>query len=144
MMAVLLSIAAVLSGCGKSQPTPVAETARDRKGGETEAEKCRKKLAGAIRRLAPETYSLQPDPERSVNGLNGWIASCAGPDLEALQLSDEAQQMLEQNPRATAPRFTGADGVYIRDCLLLRELTTNLEEREAQKMNQLGGRNPTR
>ncbi|MEQ9411030.1 MAG: tetratricopeptide repeat protein [Fuerstiella sp.] len=123
----LLMAAAAVSGC--SRPAPPA----DSKGpeatavnAETEGEKCRKKLAAAIRRLDPQSLSLQENPERSINGLNAWIASCAADDMAELTVSEATLKMLDDNPRVTAGRFTVADANYIRDCLLLRDLTTSV------------------
>lgn len=93
---------------------------------ETTGEKCRKKLAAAIRRLNPESLALQASPERSINGLNAWIASCAADQLDALQVGEETLGLLDSNARVTAGRFTANDASYIRDCLLLRDLTTAL------------------
>ena len=90
---------------------------------ETEAERCRKKLAAAIRRLAPEALALQDNPERSINGLNSWISTCAVDELESLQLGEPTLVMIGKSARATAGRYTANDGAYIRDCLLLRSLS---------------------
>lgn len=116
------------AGCSESEPQP-AESEKDSSGGITEAEKCRDKLAAGIRRLNPSTFALQANPERSVNGLNAWLANCGADEIKELRLDDAAIQRIGDSARATALRFTPNDGTYIRDCLLLRDLTTAISEK---------------
>lgn len=126
----ILSCVLTLAGCNGSAPDvkPDATTQAD-KNQETEGEKCRKKLAAAIQRVTPEDLVLQSRPERAVNGLNAWIASCASEELKELEVSENALKLVGSNPRATARRFTANDAGYLRDCLLLRDLSTAIWER---------------
>lgn len=113
-------------------------------GGETEAEACRKKLSGAIRRLDAERMALQSDPERSINGLNAWIASCASDEVSDRELDQAALKMLNSNPRALARRYTGADATLIRDAFLLRDLTAALAASRSEETADAVGRETAR
>lgn len=127
---VALAIACTtLLGCNSSSTTEPVETSSKKANKETEAERCRKKLAAAIRRLEPEVIALQDNPERSINSLNSWIASCGKEQVEKLALSDEATAMIGDSARANARRFAANDAFYIRDCLLLRDLTNAIYTR---------------
>ncbi|MEZ6132886.1 MAG: hypothetical protein R3C59_29810 [Planctomycetaceae bacterium] len=133
LTAAVLIICVWFSGCsGSSAPDPAVDNSTNSAttSGETEAEKCRNKLSGAMRRLEPERMDLHADPERAITGLNAWIASCARDEVEALKLDDAALALLNSNPRALAGRYTGVDATYIRDALLLRDLTAALTTRQ--------------
>ncbi|GAB5443299.1 MAG: hypothetical protein Fues2KO_36480 [Fuerstiella sp.] len=123
----------VLSGCTRSSdPVPSStQNSSTTRGGsaETEGEKCRKRLAAAIRRVAPETLSFQARPERAINGLNAWISSCEGDALNSLEIGQTTAQLVNDNPRTTAGRFTANDANYIRDCILLRDLSNSIWQR---------------
>ena len=106
---------------GESQPTGAAT--------ETQGEKCRKKLTAAIRRVDPESLSFQANPERAINGLNAWLASCARDELAGIEPGEATLSLVGDNPRTTARRFTANDSTYIRDCLLLKDLTTAIWSR---------------
>ena len=141
----LLTSLVVVVGCRKNSETDnttVVTTGQN--GGETQAETCRKKLAAAIRRLEPERLALQSNPERSINGLNAWIASCVATEVEALKLSEGARALLSSNPRATARRYTGADANYVRDTMMLRDLTAALSARQTGDDESAGERDRTR
>ncbi|MCP4787945.1 MAG: hypothetical protein GY903_30405 [Fuerstiella sp.] len=119
-------------GCGGSKSQPVSGgTDAKRQGQETDAEKCRKRLSAAIRRFEPESFSLQSNPERTVNGLNSWIKSCGADEMRGMKLDDSALQMLDANAQrlASAGIYTASDAAYIRDCWVLRELTRSIVER---------------
>lgn len=123
----------LVSGCNRSAPPPAGTSsesrARQASTAETEGEKCRKRLAAAIRRVTPETLSFQARPERAINGLNAWISSCEADQLNALNIGDATRELVGDNPRTTAGRFTANDASYIRDCILLRDLTNSIWER---------------
>jgi hypothetical protein len=128
-----LSVAMFVAGCSSSVPDapgPTTDTGQ-RKGGETDTEKCRRKLATAIQRLTPERMATQDDPERSVNGLNAWIASCASDQAEAMKTSDETLSLLNNSARVTAGRFSGVDALYVRDSLMMRDLYQSLSRQFA-------------
>lgn len=124
---------AVLSGCTRSSDpvTSSTQNSSTTRGGsaETEGEKCRKRLAAAIRRVAPETLSFQARPERAINGLNAWISSCEADALNSLEIGQTTAQLVNDNPRTTAGRFTANDANYIRDCILLRDLSNSIWQR---------------
>ena len=128
-LGVLLLCGALLSGCSSTTPEEDTSTTAAENTGETDAERCRKKLAAAIQRVKPGTLMLQDKPERAINGLNAWIASCAKDELEELTVTDEVLSLTGDSPRVSARRFTVNDAAYIRDCLLLRDLTNAIWER---------------
>lgn len=125
-----LVLAAFLSGCGAEKAAEDArQEAKKAQDQLTEAEKCRRKMAAAMSRLSPERVALAADPERSVNGLNSWVASCGTEEIGGYELDQRAIELLNQNPRVTAKRFTESDGYYIRDSLLLRNLSDAIVSR---------------
>lgn len=119
----------VVSGCGGNKPAKESATETQSRTQETDAERCRKKLAGAIQRVKPGTLMLQDKPERAINGLNAWIASCAKEELEELSVPADVTELVGESARVSARRFTVNDAAYIRDCLLLRDLTDAICER---------------
>ena len=122
-------VIALVAGCNNSTaPTPGKSPAQP-KNVETEGEKCRDRLAAAIRRVHPETLSLQDKPERAINGLNAWIATCASEKMDELKVGDATLKLVDSNPRTTAGRFTANDAAYIRDCIMLRDLSNAIWER---------------
>ena len=137
---VLVGVTILTAGCTESQDDATKPTTVNQKDSteETAAERCRKKLSAAIRRLDPQTVASQDDPERSINGLNAWISSCAADQVGTLALNDSALSMIGNSPRATASRYTANDGAYIRDCLLLRKLTDAISARSAEKSGSTG------
>lgn len=125
LLAVTMFVAA---GCSAEKPAEgPADTAE--KTGETDAERSRKKLAAAIQRVKPDALMLQDKPERAINGLNSWIASFAKQELEELEVPAEVTALTGDSARVTARRFTVNDAAYIRDCLLLRDLTDAISKR---------------
>ncbi|MEP3482041.1 MAG: transglutaminase domain-containing protein [Fuerstiella sp.] len=79
-----------------------------------------------MNRLSAERVSTQTDADRGVSALNSWVASCGAEQITDVQLDESAMIMLNNNPRVTAQRFTGSDGFYVRDCLLLRDLSNKI------------------
>ncbi len=126
-----LMCGAAFIGCDNAveeSATESSATSSTAAGQETEAERCRKKLAGAIRRLDPENFDTLSRRDRAVNGLNAWLTSCAADDVEALKVSDATLQMLDPDARrqVTAGRYTSSDAFTIRDALLMRKLSDAL------------------
>lgn len=128
----LLAIAALFiaatTGCGSDAPKPNEGTVKA-KSDETSlsnAEQCRRKLSAAMSRLAAERVASAADADRGVSGLNSWVASCGATEITEAKLDDAAMKRLNNNPRVTAQRFTGSDGFYVRDCLLLRDLSDEI------------------
>lgn len=136
--AFFLSLCLATAGCsGSREATESTESAGTPDSQtETAAERCRKKLAAAIRRLDPETVALQEDPERSINGLNAWISSCAKDEVAAIELSEATLAMVGDSARATAGRYTANDGAYIRDCIVLRNLTEAISEHSGASLEE--------
>ncbi|MCR9198616.1 MAG: tetratricopeptide repeat protein [Planctomycetaceae bacterium] len=132
---ILLGISLLLpSGCSSEKPAEDQPNTTE-KTGETDGERCRKKLAAAIQRVQPGNLMLQDKPERAINGLNAWIASCAKQELEELTVPAEVITLTGESARVSARRFTVNDAAYIRDCLLLRDLTDAICRRvESEKM----------
>ena len=126
----LLLLAISVVGCGGQESQPVSKTT-DTRAQETVRERCRKRLAAAIRRFEPEVFSLQANPEKTVSGLNSWIKSCGAVQMREMKLDDSALQMLDANAQrfASAGIYTASDAAYLRDCWVLRELTRSLVER---------------
>lgn len=122
-------VGTLLPGCSKTNDaSQQAEQQADQKAKsqETEAERCRTKLAAAIVRVTPAELALQDRPERSINGLNAWIASCAADEVDELNLSEATIALIGDSVRVTSRRFTVNDAGFIRDCLLLRDLGNSL------------------
>ena len=114
----------LIPGCSKSETTAEPSSRKeDTSKKETEAERCRKKLAGAIQRVTPAVLAFQDKPERSINSLNAWIASCAADEIEDLTIPEATLELIGDSARASSRRFTVSDAKYIRDCLLLRDLS---------------------
>lgn len=119
-----------IAGCGSGDTKPdtgkLAESPGSKSNTLAAAEQCRNKLAAAISRLSAERFSSAVDAERSVSGLNSWVASCSAAEFSEAVLDEQSLELLNDNPRVTAQRFTGSDGYYIRDCLLLRDLSDEI------------------
>lgn len=123
LFGILLGVSLLLlSGCSGEKPAEERPSTTENTG-ETDGERCRKKLAAAIQRVKPGNLMLQDKPERAINGLNAWIASCAKQELEELTVPAEVAALTGESARVSARRFTVNDAAYIRDCLLLRDLT---------------------
>lgn len=135
---ILLCLGFLLPGCG-SQPEPTDNTTQKVSAGETEAEKCRARLASAIARLQPAEFATLSNKERAVNGLNAWLASCAASRLESLKLTEDALAMLSSDAQrlVSAGRYTANDASYVSDCLLLRTLGEELASRSNEVGNDL-------
>lgn len=125
----LCLVSLVVQGCSKAKESPQSaenQANSELNSQETATERCRKKLAAAIVRVAPASLAMQDRPERAINGLNSWIASCAAEEVDELELSDATIAMIGDSARASSRRFTVNDARYIRDCLLLRDLSNAL------------------
>lgn len=134
-----LLFSAVFVGCDRSAPT-TNSTGNDSKAKnqETESEKCRKKLAAAITRVQPQELAFASQPERAINGLNAWISTCGAEELGEFTIGEETLKLVDSNPRATAKRFTANDASYLRDCLLLRDLSGAVWARNPAETNSVG------
>ncbi|MEZ6059419.1 MAG: hypothetical protein R3C19_03555 [Planctomycetaceae bacterium] len=128
----LLFVSMLFVGCdGATEESPSESAATASAAGqETEAEKCRKKLSSAIRRLQPENFDTLTRRDRAVNGLNAWLASCTADEVSAMTVGEKTLAMLDPDSRrqVTAGRYTPSDAVYVRDALLLRTLSDALTE----------------
>ncbi len=121
-----LLLAGGLTGCGEAPaPVKVDDPARQQVNS---AEESRRKLSSAIQRIRPETMATQTRREMVVNSLNSWLATGAERDVEKIKISE--QNSAELSPAAlrtaAAVRYTENDIVYIRDCLLMKELTESI------------------
>ena len=127
--ALLLSVSLLLPGCSNTKDASLPseqQSNQQTNSQETEAERCRTKLASAIVRVAPAALAMQDRPERAINGLNAWIAACAADEVDELELSAATIALIGDSARATSRRFTVNDAGFIRDCLLLRDLGNSL------------------
>lgn len=119
-------------GCSSDQTQSESNettAANVKKDALADAEQCRNKLSAAISRLSVDRFATLVDAERSVSGLNSWVASCSAEEISETNLDDQAMELLNDNPRVTSQRFTGSDGYYVRDCLMLRDLSDSIISR---------------
>lgn len=117
------------AGCSSNSPNSETDSAANSKSQSTslsDAEQCRRKLSAAMSRLSAERVATTADADRGVSGLNSWVARCGAEAITAAELDEAAMKLLNDNPRVTAQRFTGSDGFYVRDCLLLRDLSDEI------------------
>ncbi|MFO0999045.1 MAG: hypothetical protein U0936_01805 [Planctomycetaceae bacterium] len=132
-----LLLASGLTGCGEAPaPVKVEDPAQQQLN---TAEESRRKLSSAIQRIRPETMATQTRREMVVNSLNSWLASSAESDVEKIKISEQNSVQLSPSAlrTATAVRYTENDIVYIRDCLLMKELTESLWK-QADSLNAAG------
>ena len=114
-----------MAGCNGS-PAPIIDTSN--KAQETAADECRSKLNSVIRRMQPEPMATQTRKESIASGLNSWMSSCVSEEDRKLTLGEANAAMLSASVQrgASQSRFTESDVNYIRDCLLLNQLTESL------------------
>lgn len=122
MSAALLILLA--SGCSDSS-TPTAKVDTEASSEQQLQDECRGRLNSAVSRFSPVPYSTQARPELVVNSVNSWLASCAEAEVKSRSISEANAAMLSENTlrTASAVRFTENDVVYLRDCLMLRDLS---------------------
>lgn len=122
----LLLLVFGLTGCGDAPvPAKVEDPAQQQVNS---AEESRRKLGSAIQRIHPETMATQTRREMVVNALNSWLATSAESEVEKIKISEQNSAALSPTAlrTATAVRYTENDIVYIRDCLLMKELTESI------------------
>jgi hypothetical protein len=122
----LLLLVFGLTGCGDAPvPAKVEDPAQQQVNS---AEESRRKLGSAIQRIHPETMATQTRREMVVNSLNSWLATSAESEVEKIKISEQNSAALSPTAlrTATAVRYTENDIVYIRDCLLMKELTESI------------------
>jgi hypothetical protein len=129
-------ICGALAGCNRSS-APIIDTSNKAK--ENAADECRRKLNSVIGRTQPESMATQTRKESIAGGLNSWMSACVSEEERRLTLSEANAAMLTGSVQRAASqgRFTESDVNYIRDCLLLGQLTESLWE---QSDEQSGGR----
>ncbi len=132
-----LLLASGLAGCGET-PAPVKVDDPAQQQVNTAGESGRK-LSSAIQRIRPETMATQTRREMLVNSLNSWLATSAERDVEKIKISEQNSAALSPAAlrTATAVRYTENDIVYLRDCLLMKELTESIWK-QADSMNSSG------
>ena len=114
-------------GCDGSSPASSAiDTSTKAK--ESVADECRRKLNSVISRLRPKSMATQARRETIAGSLNSWMSSCVREDDRSLKLSEANGGLLSPavNRAASLGRFSESDVNYIRDCLLLSQLTESL------------------
>ena len=118
-------VGGTLAGCN-GPPAPVIDTSNQAK--ESVADECRRKLNSVISRMQPESMAMQSRKESIAGGLNSWMSSCVSEEDRKLTLSEANASMLTASIQRAAGqrRFTESDVNYIRDCLLLSQLTESL------------------
>ena len=121
----LCLISGALAGCN-GPPTPVIDTSNQAK--ESVADECRNKLDSVIDRMQPKSMATQTRKASIAGGLNSWMSSCVSDVDRRLALSEVNAAMLNPGVQRAASqnRFTESDVNYIRDCLLLSQLTESL------------------
>ena len=114
-----------LTGCN-GPPAPVIDTSNQPKV--SVADECRRKLNSVISRMLPESMATQTRKESIAGGLNSWMSACVSEQDRKLILSEVNAVMLTGSVQraASQSRFTESDVNYIRDCLLLSQLTESL------------------
>ena len=114
-----------LTGCN-GPPAPVIDTSNQPKV--SVADECRRKLNSVISRMLPESMATQTRKESIAGGLNSWMSACVSEQDRKLILSEVNAAMLTGSVQraASQSRFTESDVNYIRDCLLLSQLTESL------------------
>ena len=121
-----LLLASGFTGCGEAPaPVKVDDPAQQQLN---TAEESRRKLSSAIQRIRPETMATQTRREMVVNSLNSWLATSDEREVEKIKISEQNSAALSPAAlrTATAVRYTENDIVYIRDCLLMKELTESI------------------
>ena len=121
----LCLVSGALAGCNGS-PAPVSDTSKEPQ--ESFADECRNKLNSVIDRLQPKSMAMQTRKASIASGLNSWLSSCVSEVDRKLTLSEVNAAMLNPGVQRAASqnRFTESDVNYIRDCLLLSQLTESL------------------
>ena len=121
----LCLVSGALAGCNGS-PAPVSDTSKEPQ--ESFADECRNKLNSVIDRLHPKSMAMQTRKASIASGLNSWLSSCVSEVDRKLTLSEVNAAMLNPGVQRAASqnRFTESDVNYIRDCLLLSQLTESL------------------
>lgn len=121
----LCLVSGTLTGCN-DPPVPVIDTSNKAK--ESVADECRRKLNSVIDRMQPESMAMQTRKESIAGGLNAWMSTCVSDEDRSLRLSEVNAAMLSPSVQRAASqiRFTESDVNYIRDCLLLSQLTESL------------------
>ena len=114
-------------GCnGSSAPATAVDSSNQTK--ESGADECRRKLNSVIGRMQPESMATQTRKGSIAGGLNAWMSSCVVDEARNLELSAANSAMLSTNVQRAAgqKKFTESDVNYIRDCLLLSQLTESM------------------
>lgn len=121
----LFLVAVSLTGCGEAPAPPKEDPAQKQMN---TAEESRRRLNSAIQRIRPESMATQTRREMVVNALNSWLATSAESDVEKIRISEQNAAALSPAAlrTANAVRYTENDIVYIRDCLLMKELTESI------------------
>lgn len=127
VFAALLVVTA--AGCSSDSAESKSKTQKAKSSSVTDAEQCRQKLAVAMSRLSADRMATAVDADRGVAALNAWVSRCGSSEITTVELDAAAMKMLNENPRVTAQRFTDSDGFYVRDCLLLRDLSNEIISR---------------
>lgn len=120
-------LSGALPGCnGSSSPGRAVNPSGEVKN--NVADECGRKLKSVIARMQPEAMATQTRKGSIASSLNSWMSSCVSKDDAKLALSEANNAMLSSSvQRAVGQnRFTEGDVNYIRDCLLLNQLTESL------------------
>jgi len=115
------------SGCGQSSG-PATAVDPSNQATATADDECRDKLNSVIGRMQPKSMATQTRKGSIASGLNAWMSSCVKEEARNLELSAANSAMLSTNVQRAAgqKKFTESDVNYIRDCLLLSQLTESL------------------
>ena len=114
-------------GCGKvSGPAKAVDPSGQAKI--SADDECRDKLQSVIGRMQPQTMATQTRKGSIAGSLNSWMSSCVVEEDRNLTLSDANSAMLSTNVQRAAgqKKFTESDVNYVRDCLLLSQLTESI------------------
>ena len=129
LLVVLVVIFGSLVMLPDNKPKPDEQNPDNSEDSVSTEDECERKLLAAIKRLRPGTLALAPRPERSVVALNRWMEGCGSE--EDSQINEKTLELTDNNPRVTSAQFTVSDADYIRNCLLLRDLTRSLAQQDS-------------
>ena len=129
LLVVLVVIFGSLVMLPDNKPKPDEQNSDNSEDSVSTEDECERKLLAAIKRLRPGTLALAPRPERSVVALNRWMEGCGSE--EDSQINEKTLELTDNNPRVTSAQFTVSDADYIRNCLLLRDLTRSLAQQDS-------------
>ena len=114
-------------GCSQSSG-PATAVDPSNQARESAADECRRKLNSVIGRMQPQSMATQTRKGSIASSLSSWMSSCVLEEDRNLALSAANIALLSTNVQRAAgqKKFTESDVNYVRDCLLLSQLTESI------------------